>query len=121
MLIDVMNLNQVFVDVKSESAWVEGGAMLGQTYYAISESSQVLGFSAGSFPTVGIGGHIAGGGFGLLSRKYSLVADNVVDALLIDAYGRLLDREAMGEDVFWVFGEAVAPFGALFTHGKNSC
>ncbi|XP_073049398.1 berberine bridge enzyme-like D-2 [Primulina eburnea] len=101
VLIDVMNLDRVSVDVESESAWVEGGATLGQTYYAISASSQVLGFSAGSCPTVGIGGHIAGGGFGLLSRKYGLAADNVVDALLIDANGRLLDREAMGEDVFW--------------------
>ncbi|XP_073133796.1 berberine bridge enzyme-like D-2 [Henckelia pumila] len=101
VLIDVMNLDRVSVDVESESAWVEGGATLGQTYYAISESSPVLGFSAGSCPTVGIGGHIAGGGFGLLSRKYGLAADNVVDALLIDADGRLLDREAMGEDVFW--------------------
>ncbi|KZV31292.1 reticuline oxidase-like [Dorcoceras hygrometricum] len=101
VLIDVMNLDRVWVDVESETAWVEGGATLGQTYYAISGSSPVLGFSAGSCPTVGIGGHIAGGGFGLLSRKYGLAADNVVDALLIDADGRLLDREAMGEDVFW--------------------
>ncbi|PIN06098.1 hypothetical protein CDL12_21355 [Handroanthus impetiginosus] len=96
-----MNLNRVSVDLEEETAWVEGGATLGETYYSISESSQVHGFSAGSCPTVGIGGHISGGGFGLLSRKYGLAADNVVDALLIDANGRLLNREAMGYDVFW--------------------
>jgi FAD/FMN-containing dehydrogenase len=87
--------------VETETAWVEGGATLGETYSAIADSSKNHGFSAGSCPTVGVGGHIGGGGFGLLSRKYGLAADNVVDALLIDANGRLLDREGMGEDVFW--------------------
>ena len=101
VIIDMMSLNQVSVDVESETAWVEGGATLGETYYAVAEASNVHGFSAGSCPTVGVGGHIAGGGFGLLSRKYGLAADNVVDALLIDADGRVLDRKAMGEDVFW--------------------
>ncbi|KAM7477294.1 hypothetical protein LguiB_024537 [Lonicera macranthoides] len=100
-VIDMMNLDLVKVDLETESAWVEGGATLGQTYYAIAESSNCHGFSAGSCPTVGVGGHISGGGFGLLSRKYGLAADNVMDALLLDAEGRLLDRKAMGEDVFW--------------------
>ncbi|KAA8544532.1 hypothetical protein F0562_022544 [Nyssa sinensis] len=102
VIIDMMNLNRVWVDLESQVAWVEGGATLGETYHAIAESSNVHGYSAGSCPTVGIGGHIAGGGFGLLSRKYGVAADNVVDALLVDVEGRkLLDREAMGEDVFW--------------------
>ncbi|OVA19939.1 FAD linked oxidase [Macleaya cordata] len=101
VIIDLMNLNRVWVDLESETAWVEGGATLGETYHGIAELTQLHGFSAGSCPTVGSGGHISGGGFGLLSRKYGLAADNVVDAILIDANGRLLDREAMGEDVFW--------------------
>ncbi|XP_057422518.1 berberine bridge enzyme-like D-2 [Lotus japonicus] len=101
VIIDMMNLNHVRVDMETETAWVEGGATLGETYYAISQSSGVHGFSAGSCPTVGVGGHVGGGGFGLLSRKYGLAADNVVDALLVDADGKLLDKETMGEDVFW--------------------
>lgn len=101
VIIDLMNLNRVSLDLDDETAWVEGGATLGETYYAIAEASNAHGFSAGSCPTVGIGGHVAGGGFGLLSRKYGLAADNVVDALLVDAEGRLLDRQGMGEDVFW--------------------
>ncbi|TYH09135.1 hypothetical protein ES288_A07G071800v1 [Gossypium darwinii] len=81
--------------------WVEGGATLGETYHAIADSSGIHGFSAGSCPTVGTGGHIGGGSFGFLSRKYGLAADNVIDALLLNAKGELLDRQAMGEDVFW--------------------
>ncbi|KAJ8561215.1 hypothetical protein K7X08_027405 [Anisodus acutangulus] len=101
VVIDLMKLDGVSVDLGSETAWVQGGATLGQTYYAISQVSGIHGFAAGSCPTVGVGGHISGGGFGFLSRKYGLAADNVVDALLVDAQGRLLDRKAMGEDVFW--------------------
>ncbi|XP_027095133.1 berberine bridge enzyme-like D-2 [Coffea arabica] len=101
VIIDLMNLNRISVDLESQTAWVGGGATLGQTYYAISEASRDRGFSAGSCPTVGVGGHISGGGFGFLSRKYGVAADNVEDALLVDAAGRVLDREAMGEEVFW--------------------
>ncbi|KAI3946702.1 hypothetical protein MKW98_003265 [Papaver atlanticum] len=63
MIIDVMNLNNVLVDLESETALVEGGATLGDTYQAIAKSSHLHGFSAGSCPTVGSGGHISGGGF----------------------------------------------------------
>ncbi|KAL5564591.1 hypothetical protein UlMin_027755 [Ulmus minor] len=101
LIIDMMNLNRVAVDLQTETAWVEGGATLGETYYAIAKASGLHGFSAGSCPTVGVGGHIAGGGYGLLSRKYGVAADNVVDALLVDANGKLLDRQGMGEEVFW--------------------
>ncbi|KAH7835285.1 hypothetical protein Vadar_024694 [Vaccinium darrowii] len=123
VVIDLMNLHSVLVDLESRVAWVEGGATLGQTYHAIHAAQSAAagskghdyGFSAGSCPTVGVGGHIAGGGFGLLSRKYGLAADNVVDTLLIDADGQLLDREAMGEDVFWAIrGGGGGIFGIVY-------
>ncbi|KAK9073436.1 hypothetical protein SSX86_007760 [Deinandra increscens subsp. villosa] len=101
VVIDLTRLDHVLVDVSSGTAWVEAGATLGQTYCAVAESTNVHGFSAGSCPTVGMGGHISGGGFGLLSRKYGLAADNVVDAVLVTAEGELLNRATMGEDVFW--------------------
>ncbi|KAG8370459.1 hypothetical protein BUALT_Bualt14G0119100 [Buddleja alternifolia] len=88
VLIDIMNLNRVSIDLEAETAWVEAGATLGQTYYAISEPSKIHGFRGGVCPTVGMGGHVSGGGFRLLFRKYGLPADNVVDALQIDANGR---------------------------------
>ncbi|XP_019155338.1 PREDICTED: cannabidiolic acid synthase-like isoform X2 [Ipomoea nil] len=101
VIIDMAKLDGVSVDVDSGTAWVEGGATLGQTYHAISAASAAHAFSAGSCPTVGASGHIAGGGFGLLSRKYGLAADNVLDAVLITADGETLDRKAMGEETFW--------------------
>ncbi|KAH7289261.1 hypothetical protein KP509_31G066900 [Ceratopteris richardii] len=101
VIIDLAALSSVSVDVASKTAWAEAGATLGDIYYSIARADTELAFSAGVCPTVGSGGHFSGGGYGFLSRKYGTSADNVLDARLIDASGRLLDRAAMGEDVFW--------------------
>jgi hypothetical protein len=100
-LIDLSGLNRVRVDGASGTAWVESGATLGEVYRAVGRSSRALAFPAGSCATVGVGGHAAGGGFGLLSRKFGLAADNVLDAVLVDAGGRALTRDTMHGDVFW--------------------
>ncbi|XP_057833346.2 berberine bridge enzyme-like D-2 [Cryptomeria japonica] len=100
-IIDLMNFGAVMVDMKSKTAWAEAGATLGHLYYAIALNTPDYGFPAGVCPTVGTGGHFSGGGMSMLSRKYGLAADNIIDALLVDANGKLLDRKSMGEDLFW--------------------
>ncbi|CAN1156918.1 O-acetylstemmadenine oxidase, partial [Linum perenne] len=67
----------------------------------IAKHSSQLAFPGGICPTVGVGGHLGSGGFLTLIRKHGLAADNVIDASLVDARGRIFDRRAMGEDVFW--------------------
>nr|AAD17487.1 berberine bridge enzyme [Berberis stolonifera] len=115
VVIDLMNLNRISIDLESKTAWVESGATLGEIYCAISEASDTLGFSGGYCPTVGSGGHISGGGFGMMSRKYGLAADNVIDALIVDANGAVLDRSSMGEDVFWAIrGGGGGVWGAIY-------
>uniref|UniRef100_A0A0D9WR29 FAD-binding PCMH-type domain-containing protein n=1 Tax=Leersia perrieri TaxID=77586 RepID=A0A0D9WR29_9ORYZ len=94
-------LRAVHVDVSGRTAWVGSGATLGEVYYAIAKSSSRLGFPGSVGPTVGVGGFLSGGGFGLMLRKHGLAADLVLDAKLVNAKGDLLDRAAMGEDLFW--------------------
>ncbi|EEF39180.1 Reticuline oxidase precursor, putative [Ricinus communis] len=106
-IIDLINLQSVTVDAAKNTAWVQAGATIGKLYYSVC-------------PTVGIGGHFSGGGYGMLLRKYGLAADNIIDAVLIDVNGRVLDRASMGEDLFWAIrGGGGNTFGIVISWKIN--
>ncbi|KAG6573424.1 Cannabidiolic acid synthase-like 1, partial [Cucurbita argyrosperma subsp. sororia] len=114
IIIDLINLNSISIDVESKTAWVQSGTTLGELYYSIAKKSQTLTFPAGICPTVGVGGHFSGGGYGRLLRKYGLAADNVIDAQLVDANGKFVNRKLMGEDLFWAIrGGGGGSFGIV--------
>jgi hypothetical protein len=95
---------------------IDSGATLGEVYYAVSKASTQLAFAAGLCPTIGVGGHLRGGGFGMLLRKYGAAIDSILDATLVDAEGRLLDKQAMGMDVFWAIrGGGGESFGIVLS------
>ncbi|KAD3640587.1 hypothetical protein E3N88_29810 [Mikania micrantha] len=117
VLLDMSNLRSIDVNIEEETATVQVGAIIGELYYKIWEKSKVHAFPAGVCPTVGIGGHISGGGYGVLMRKYGLTIDNVIDATIIDVNGRVLNKKVMGEDLFWAIrGGGGASFGVIVSY-----
>ncbi|KAL6972454.1 hypothetical protein U1Q18_044223 [Sarracenia purpurea var. burkii] len=116
-ILDMFNLRSINVSVEDETAWVQAGATLGELYYRIAEKSSTHGFPAGVCPTVGVGGHFSGGGYGNMMRKFGLSVDNIVDAQMVDVHGRILNRETMGEDLFWaISGGGGSSYGVVLAY-----
>ncbi|KAI5654924.1 hypothetical protein M9H77_32111 [Catharanthus roseus] len=116
-MLDMSNFRSISIDVKSRTAWLGVAARLGEVYYSIYQANSSLYFPGGSCTTVEIGGLVSGGGYGPFVRKYGLAADTVIDARVVDANGRILDRKSMGEDFFWAIrGGNGASFGVIISY-----
>ncbi|XP_040381414.1 berberine bridge enzyme-like Cyn d 4 [Oryza brachyantha] len=115
-VVDLAGVRAVRVNRGAATAWVDSGATVGELYYAVAKADPGLAFPAGLCPTIGVGGHFSGGGIGMMMRKYGLSVDNVLDAMVVDANGTLLDKKAMGRDYFWAIrGGGGESFGIVLS------
>ncbi len=89
VVIDLSALDQVGYDPERRAFSVEPGARLGQVYSKLYKGWGVT-VPGGTCPTVGAGGHIAGGGYGALSRRHGLIVDHLyaVELVVVDRAGR---------------------------------
>ncbi|KAK9091520.1 hypothetical protein Sjap_024697 [Stephania japonica] len=116
VIVDLINFRSVNVDLEGGTAWIEAGITIGEAFYRIAQKSPTLAIPAALCPTVGAGGQFSGGGYGSLMRKYGLAGDNIVDARLVNAKGEILNRESMGEDLFWAIrGGGGGSFGVILS------
>ena len=100
VVIDMRLMNTIAVDPKANTATVGAGASLGGLYRAI--TAHGLAFTGGSCPTVGISGHLLGGGYGYLARPYGLACDSLLSVDLVNSDGRQLRADAhQNTDLYW--------------------
>jgi FAD/FMN-containing dehydrogenase len=112
VVIDTRMMNDVNVDTANQVVTVGAGAALGDIYMALKDTGFAL--AAGSCPTVGVAGHVLGGGFGFLGRAHGLASDNLQSIDLVDPAGDIVTADANNNsDVFWASrGGGGGTFGA---------
>ena len=98
VIIDMSGMQGVRLD-RAGRVCVEGGATLWNVYETLLRDYNLT-LPGGSCYSVGAGGHIVGGGYGLLSRLHGLTVDYLVavDVVCVDRRGRArLVRAANGD------------------------
>jgi FAD/FMN-containing dehydrogenase len=76
LIIDLALMDQIYYDPRRKAFAIESGAQLGRIYETLFRGCGVT-LPAGVCPTVCAGGHVCGGGHGLLSRQYGPVSDHI--------------------------------------------
>jgi hypothetical protein len=112
LLVDVRELQEVFIDASARRVRVGAGVKWERVVPQLSE----LGLAAlhGSSPDVGIAGYSLGGGMGWLARKYGLQTNSVTAMELVTADGRAARVDAENEpELFWALRGGNGNFGLV--------
>jgi FAD/FMN-containing dehydrogenase len=112
LMIDLSAMKSVRINPVARRAYVEPGATLGD----FDHEAQAFGLATptGINSTTGIAGLTLGGGFGWLSRKYGLTADNLISVEVIMADGKWVtaSQDEHG-DLFWAIRGGGGNFGIV--------
>jgi FAD/FMN-containing dehydrogenase len=98
--VDLSCLRDIKVDTDKKLAYAQGGATWADFNAATTAHGLVS--PGGVVSHTGIGGLIVGGGMGYLTGQYGLCIDNLVEATVVVADGRIVKAsEIENPDLFW--------------------
>ncbi|AHF17206.1 FAD-binding oxidoreductase [Niabella soli] len=90
---------------------VQPGCTLAELYNALFSKKRYL--PGGSCGSVGIGGLTLGGGYGLLSRKYGLTCDSLLEVTMVDGRGNIVNSAPDPELLWACRGGGNGNFGVI--------
>jgi FAD/FMN-containing dehydrogenase len=112
LVIDLSGMKQIDVDPDRQTVLVEGGCLLKELDAATHEYG--LAVPTGINGTTGVGGLTLGGGLGYLTRHCGLTIDNLLEANMVLADGRMVKASATeNNDLFWAIRGGGGNFGVV--------
>jgi FAD/FMN-containing dehydrogenase len=112
VMLDLSRLADVRVDPEARRAYVGGGA----TWAAVDAAAAPHGLAVvgGTVSHTGVAGLTLGGGMGWLMARQGLSCDNLVEATLVTADGRVVTASQQAQpELFWGLRGAGANFGVV--------
>ena len=112
LVIDLSGMKRIEVDADKQTVWVEGGCLLRELDAATHEYGLTV--PTGVNGTTGVAGLTLGGGLGYLTRHCGLTIDNLLEANMVLADGRVVKASATeNTDLFWAIRGGGGNFGVV--------
>jgi len=112
VVVDLSQMDSVWVDPEHRTARVAGGATLG----VLDHETQLFGLAVpmGAVSRTGVAGLTLHGGLGFLTRHHGLASDNLLSADVVTADGRVLRADTRtNTDLLWALRGGGGNFGVV--------
>ncbi len=112
LVIDLSKIKYTHVDPEQDTVRVGGGCTWGDVDHATNGFGFVT--PSGVVSTTGVGGLTLGGGIGHLTRKFGLTIDNLLEADVVLANGKMVKaNKDTNRDLFWAIRGGGGNFGVV--------